>query len=207
MKPNVSMAPLLGLALLAGCDGAERGQEPPEDAAAAAEEPSVTKANAGKESVIRRSVLEETETEAEPEPKPERVEIMIPFADADGSLPAGAPEALASFLDQPAVARAECILISGHTDSKGSDRQNLKASQRRAELVRDHLVERGIAAERLRIVALGERRPIAPNAHADGSDFPEGRAKNRRVTIRAVKPSAGAASICTPGEAAGTQPS
>jgi outer membrane protein OmpA-like peptidoglycan-associated protein len=49
--------------------------------------------------------------------------------------------------------------------------------------VRDWLV-----AERyVRTAAIqgyGETRPVAPNEHADGSDDPEGRQRNRRVEIR-----------------------
>jgi OOP family OmpA-OmpF porin len=33
------------------------------------------------------------------------------------------------------------------------------------------------------VIGLGEDRPVAPNAHLDGSDDPEGRARNRRVEI------------------------
>jgi OOP family OmpA-OmpF porin len=33
------------------------------------------------------------------------------------------------------------------------------------------------------VIALGEARPVAPNANLDGSDNPGGRARNRRVDI------------------------
>jgi OOP family OmpA-OmpF porin len=35
----------------------------------------------------------------------------------------------------------------------------------------------------MRVIALGETRPIAPNAKPDGSDDSAGRARNRRVEI------------------------
>ncbi len=37
-------------------------------------------------------------------------------------------------------------------------------------------------------VGFGERRPVAPNAHPDGSDNPEGRQLNRRVEILVTPP-------------------
>ena len=57
-----------------------------------------------------------------------------------------------------------------------------------AEAVRDYLVKNGVSRARIDVIALGERRPIAPNAHADGSDDPEGRARNRRVEIEVLLP-------------------
>ena len=53
----------------------------------------------------------------------------------------------------------------------------------RAEAVRDYLVEKGIAADRITVVALGETTPLVPNARPDGSDDPEARARNRRVEV------------------------
>jgi OOP family OmpA-OmpF porin len=49
--------------------------------------------------------------------------------------------------------------------------------------VRDYLVEKGIAADRITVVALGETTPLVPNARPDGSDDPEARARNRRVEV------------------------
>jgi OOP family OmpA-OmpF porin len=67
--------------------------------------------------------------------------------------------------------------IEGHTDNRGSDAYNLKLSQRRAESVRQYLVDKGVPASRLDAVGKGEASPIADNATA------EGRAQNRRVLL------------------------
>jgi outer membrane protein OmpA-like peptidoglycan-associated protein len=69
------------------------------------------------------------------------------------------------------------IVIEGHTDSQGSDMHNLALSQRRADAVRNSLVQRGYQADLIEARGLGEGSPIADNARADG------RANNRRVEI------------------------
>ena len=76
------------------------------------------------------------------------------------------------------------VEVAGHTDSKGTDAYNQKLSERRAKAVYDYLANNGVAASRLvGPVGYGESRPIAPNTNADGSDNPEGRAKNRRTEL------------------------
>jgi outer membrane protein OmpA-like peptidoglycan-associated protein len=69
----------------------------------------------------------------------------------------------------------ERIRIEGHTDSRGSAEYNRDLSQRRANAVRTYLADKGVAAERLEAVGVGEDRPIASNGSASG------RAANRRV--------------------------
>ncbi|QKS02023.1 OmpA family protein [Sphingomonas sp. CL5.1] len=95
---------------------------------------------------------------------------------------------LDDLLHQPATAAGGRIVLRGNTDSRGSDSANLIVSRRMAEAVRDYLVKNGVDRERISVIALGERRPVAPNAHADGSDDPEGRARNRRVEIEVLLP-------------------
>ncbi len=80
--------------------------------------------------------------------------------------------------------RVKEILIEGHTDAKGSEEYNLALSQRRADAVKAWLIEKG-GLEGTKIITKGhgESKPIAPNTNPDGSDNPQGRAKNRRVEI------------------------
>jgi Outer membrane protein and related peptidoglycan-associated (lipo)proteins len=84
-------------------------------------------------------------------------------------------------LDQVAKAllavRARNLIVEGHTDSQGSESYNQGLSQRRADTVRDYLVQRGYPADRIQARGMGEGSPIADNAS------PEGRANNRRVEI------------------------
>jgi outer membrane protein OmpA-like peptidoglycan-associated protein len=74
------------------------------------------------------------------------------------------------------------IVVEGHTDSQGAAAYNQDLSQRRAQAVRDYLVSRGIAADRVTSQGFGPSRSIAENTSA------EGRANNRRVEI-VVQPS------------------
>jgi len=69
------------------------------------------------------------------------------------------------------------IVVEGHTDSQGSAASNQDLSQRRAQSVRDYLVSRGIASDRITAAGFGPSRSIADNNSA------EGRANNRRVEI------------------------
>jgi len=69
------------------------------------------------------------------------------------------------------------MVVEGHTDSQGAVSYNNELSQRRAQNVRDYLVGRGIAADRVTAEGFGSGRSIADNAS------PEGRANNRRVEI------------------------
>lgn len=77
--------------------------------------------------------------------------------------------------------------LSGHTDSVGSDSYNQQLSQARAESARQYLIRMGISGDRLTAKGFGESRPIAPNTNPDGSDNPEGRAKNRRTEFKVLQ--------------------
>jgi len=69
------------------------------------------------------------------------------------------------------------VTIEGHCDSIGTAEYNLSLGERRANAVRDYLLNRGIAAARLRTVSYGEERPIADN------NTDAGRALNRRAHL------------------------
>jgi outer membrane protein OmpA-like peptidoglycan-associated protein len=75
------------------------------------------------------------------------------------------------------------MVVEGHTDSQGAAAYNQDLSQHRAQAVRDYLVTRGIASDRISAQGLGSSRAVADNAS------PEGRANNRRVEI-VVQPAA-----------------
>jgi len=73
--------------------------------------------------------------------------------------------------------------VAGHTDSKGKDTYNMNLSKRRANAVASYLSSKGISKSRMKVIGYGATQPVAPNTNADGSDNPDGRAKNRRTEI------------------------
>lgn len=73
------------------------------------------------------------------------------------------------------------VEITGHTDDMGTDEYNNRLSRQRANTIADYLVSKGIEKSRIKVRYKGEAKPLASNVNPDGSDNPDGRAKNRRV--------------------------
>jgi outer membrane protein OmpA-like peptidoglycan-associated protein len=69
------------------------------------------------------------------------------------------------------------LQIEGYTDSVGSDQVNQQLSERRADTVRDYLIEQGVTGSSVTAQGFGKANPVASN------DTPEGRSKNRRVQL------------------------
>ena len=124
----------------------------------------------------------EAETEKEDRSALFKKEVTIQL---DIEFQVGSVEISSTYFDQlkrvadlMKVSPNRSAVIEGHTDSMGSATGNLQLSQRRAESVRQNLIDHfGIAQERLVAKGFGETRPIASN------ETPEGRRKNRRVTV------------------------
>ena len=109
-------------------------------------------------------------------------DVLFGFNSARLSEPArSAVDHIAATLRNRAPKRR--ISIEGHTDAIGNDAYNTALSQRRAQAVAHALQGQGVSHTRLTIHGYGEKYPLAPNRHADGSDNPTGRAKNRRVEV------------------------
>lgn len=73
------------------------------------------------------------------------------------------------------------VELAGHTDNVGSEKYNQKLSADRAEVVRQALINKGVAPERLTSKGYGSTRPLAPN------DTDEHRALNRRTEMVVVE--------------------
>ena len=99
------------------------------------------------------------------------------FASGQSALRAEARDNLQKVIDLINANPGARVLIEGHTDSQGSANLNQVLSQRRAEAVRDALIQKGVDGSRLRAVGLGKDRPVADNGTA------EGRARNRCVEV------------------------
>jgi outer membrane protein OmpA-like peptidoglycan-associated protein len=109
-------------------------------------------------------------------------DVLFAF-DKANLLPSASPELkrTAKILRARAVKTA---IIEGYADAKGSAAHNQILSERRAAAVWDWLeANGGLGPIDVHTVGLGASNARAPNLHADGSDNPEGRARNRRVEI------------------------
>lgn len=72
------------------------------------------------------------------------------------------------------------ILITGHTDSDGSDAYNIDLSKRRAAALVRFFEKNGLAKSRVEIDFKGEKEPV------DRNDTDTGKQKNRRVDFRFI---------------------
>ena len=70
------------------------------------------------------------------------------------------------------------VEIAGYTDNIGSEKYNQKLSEKRANIIKEYLVARGIAESRLSVMGYGEADPIGDNKTAAG------RAMNRRIEFK-----------------------
>jgi outer membrane protein OmpA-like peptidoglycan-associated protein len=125
--------------------------------------------------------VKETETEVRMELASD---VLFDFDKAD-ILPRAqaALKQVADVIREKAKGKA-AVTIEGHTDAKGSDAYNQRLSERRAEAVKNWLVNHeGRKDVSITTRGFGAKQPVAPNRKPDGSDDPEGRQKNRRVEI------------------------
>jgi outer membrane protein OmpA-like peptidoglycan-associated protein len=76
------------------------------------------------------------------------------------------------------------IIVSGHTDSTGSEDHNLTLSERRANSVKNALAGQGVSLSRITTIGYGQATPIADNTTEAGRQL------NRRVIIT-IKPQQG----------------
>ena len=67
------------------------------------------------------------------------------------------------------------IEIQGNTDNTGPESYNKILSEKRAQTVKEHMISKGIASDRLKAVGFGASRNVAPNENEAG------RALNRRI--------------------------
>ena len=84
---------------------------------------------------------------------------------------------VASAIEQFTITR---LLIGGHTDDVGSESDNMRLSQRRADAVRIYLQDKGVTAD-LMAIGFGKTRPVV------NASTPEARAQNRRVEFQIMQ--------------------
>jgi outer membrane protein OmpA-like peptidoglycan-associated protein len=99
------------------------------------------------------------------------------FQSAKWDLLPGAQQKLDAVADALKNQEDHKMVVEGHTDSQGTESENMVLSQKRAQTVRDYLVSRGVPSNIISSTGIGQARPVADNRS------PEGRANNRRVEI------------------------
>ena len=107
-------------------------------------------------------------------------EIELPgvqfLTDSDELLPEATSElegAAQTLINNPEIS----VEVAGHTDSDGAESYNQDLSARRANTVREFLIDRGVAPDRLVARGYGESSPVADNSTAAG------KRQNRRVVL------------------------
>ncbi|WP_159976268.1 MULTISPECIES: OmpA family protein [unclassified Novosphingobium] len=171
--------------LLAGCQPGQPTSGEASEAASTDAQGSVMAEPEADDTIVKKSIIRaEVDAGTVEAPLLGPIQLVIPYP-AKGARPDAAGTALIDgLMTRPTFLTGGPITIWGHSDSRGSDAENLAASRRRAEAARDYLESKGVAKSRITVIALGESRPIAPNRKLDGSDDLEGRTKNRRVEIK-----------------------
>lgn len=79
------------------------------------------------------------------------------------------------------------LRITGHSDTMGTEEDNMAISKERANVVANYLIKKGMAKSRIEIDYKGGKEPLAPNQNPDGSDNPENRQRNRRVAFSLIR--------------------
>jgi outer membrane protein OmpA-like peptidoglycan-associated protein len=92
------------------------------------------------------------------------------------------------------------VTIAGYADAPGTEPHNLALGQQRADAIRDYLVAKGMPADKLHTVSMGEGLPVVPSKGYES--------RNRRVEISVIERSLfkPPAPSVTPGPAATPAP-
>lgn len=108
--------------------------------------------------------------------QPESITLEVHFANNSAEIPEASKSEIKEVADLMTQFMNASVEIAGHSDSSGKASYNKALSQRRADAVRDVLInEYGIDASRVSAVGYGQEQPIASNSTK------EGRLANRRV--------------------------
>jgi outer membrane protein OmpA-like peptidoglycan-associated protein len=100
------------------------------------------------------------------------------FATASSKLTNAAKAKIAAIGAVLAKDKKSAIKVTGHTDSRGNEDNNLALSEARAEAVKDELIANGVSSGQISTSGKGSSVPVATN------DTSAGRAANRRAEIR-----------------------
>jgi outer membrane protein OmpA-like peptidoglycan-associated protein len=105
--------------------------------------------------------------------------IYFPFNSTD-KLDDGDVEAYLDSVAERVKTSGESIKLTGHTDDIGSVESNETLGRRRAAIIRDYLVAKGVARAKITVLSRGELDPVATN------NTEAGRAQNRRTELQII---------------------
>ncbi len=111
----------------------------------------------------------------------DEIRANVVFGSGNTNLTRAAKITLDSVVEKMAGYPDLQIEVEGHTDNVGRSSVNERLSQQRANSVREYLIGKQIASDRLVAVGYGDRKPI------DSNDTTSGRQRNRRVHFHVVK--------------------
>lgn len=108
---------------------------------------------------------------------PLRAKIYFPANPSKAQLPASKADYFSQLIEKIEQNDKAKIILTGHTDDRGSDKTNKKVGLGRAQQIADILIAAGIPKARIETLSRGESQPIISN------DTAEGRRLNRRVEM------------------------
>ena len=112
---------------------------------------------------------------------PEKVTLHVKFEYNSAEISSDSYDIMQKYADFLIKYSSYSAKIVGHTDSRGSAKYNQTLSEKRANAVKNMLLEKGVPADRLSSEGKGEADPMADNA------TDEGRAQNRRIEAELTK--------------------
>jgi outer membrane protein OmpA-like peptidoglycan-associated protein len=130
------------------------------------------------ETVVSSNTVPPPANETEPA-EVYKVSTEVLFATGKDELGAGMQPVLDQFANDLKMAGFRKLIVEGHSDSVGPEYYNMVLSQRRAEVVRQYLIDKDqIPADKVEAVGKGASEPVADNGNY------QGRKKNRRVEFK-----------------------
>ncbi|MBP9706918.1 MAG: peptidoglycan-associated lipoprotein Pal [Oligoflexales bacterium] len=147
-NPLLVLALGLGLSVFAGCTD---------------DEPVVDEAVQASEATDPAAIVEE-------DPSAAAFAAQAVYFDFDDStVRADSQAALSALADHMRANAAVVVQIEGHCDERGSHEYNMALGERRANSVKNYLVQLGVDAGRLSTITYGEERPAVADGHDEAA--------------------------------------
>lgn len=183
MKKNISLGLVLvmmmSLMVFASCaKKAPESEETPMGITTGTGEGAEAESEAERQRRIAEEEIAEDRARQAEEEKAKFLDTKIYFAFDDSSLSAEARETLLAQARWLKENRGRTVVVEGHCDNRGTEEYNLALGSRRAQSVKDFLVNAGVELSQIVTISYGEEKP------AVRGDNEEAWAKNRRAEFR-----------------------